>query len=162
MLPATPTPLRDSPITGDVQCALELLSWFVIVKKTRALSDEGYGQLSSASEKLGLALTLLGIPRRIPPGLKKIVAFQKEWKDIADAVVQARNYLVHPTQSRSGKRKPKKEYPWPELWIAGQWLLELVILRLLEYSGDYRNGSVAKIFEQGCKGASVPERFEAG
>ena len=29
------------------QCALELLSWFVIVKKTGALSEEGYGQLGA-------------------------------------------------------------------------------------------------------------------
>jgi hypothetical protein len=121
------------------QCALELLSWFVIVKRTGALSEEGYGQLSSASEKLRLALTLLGIPRQIPTALKEVVALRKEWKDVADAVVQARNYLVHPTQSRSGKRRAKREYPWYELWIAGQWLLELVILRLLGYSGSYRN-----------------------
>jgi hypothetical protein len=121
------------------QCALELLSWFVIVKRTAALSEQGYSQLSSASEKLRLTLTLLGIPRQIPTGLKKVVALRKDWRDVAEAVVQARNYLVHPTQSRSGKRRTLRNYPWHELWIAGQWLLELVILRLLGYTGNYRN-----------------------
>jgi hypothetical protein len=121
------------------QCALELLSWFVIVKRTAALSEQGYSQLSSASEKLRLALTLLGIPWQIPAGLKKVAALRKDWRDVAEAVVQARNYLVHPTQSRSGKRRALQNYPWYELWIAGQWLLELVILRLLGHTGSYRN-----------------------
>lgn len=121
------------------QCALELLSWFVIVKRTAALSEQGYGQLSSASEKLRLALTLLGIPHEIPAGLKKVRALRKDWRDVAEAVVQARNYLVHPTQSRSGKRHTPQDYPWYELWICSQWLLELVILRLLGYAGNYRN-----------------------
>jgi hypothetical protein len=125
------------------QCALELLSWFVIVKRTGALSEEGYGQLNNASEKLRLSLALLGISRQIPAGLKKVVAV-KEWKDVADAIVQARNYLVHPTQSRSGKRRAKRDYPWYELWTAAQWLLELVILRLIGYSGNYRNRTQLK------------------
>ena len=60
------------------QCALELLSWFVIVKKVAALSEQGYSQLSSASEKLRLALTLLGIPSQIPAGLKKVGAFRRD------------------------------------------------------------------------------------
>ena len=121
------------------QCALELLSWYVIVKRTAALSEQGYSQLGSASEKLRLTLTLLGIPWQIPAGLKKVGALRKDWRDVAEAVVQARNYLVHPTQSRSGKRRTPQNYPWYELWIAGQWLLELVILRLLGYTGNYRN-----------------------
>jgi len=129
------------------QCALELLSWFVIVKRTGALSEEGYGQLNNASEKLRLTLTLLGISRQIPAGLKKVGAV-KEWKDVADAVVQGRNYRVHPTQSRSGKRRALREYPWYELWAAAQWLLELVILRLLGYTGNYRNRTELKKFDR--------------
>jgi hypothetical protein len=82
---------------------------------------------------------LLGIPWQIPAGLKKVGALRKDWRDVAEAVVQARNYLVHLTQSRSGKRRTPQNYPWYELWIAGQWLLELVILRLLGYTGNYRN-----------------------
>jgi hypothetical protein len=129
------------------QCALELLSWFVIVKKTAALSEQGYSQLSSASEKLRLALTLLGIPWTIPAGLKKVAALRRDWRDVAEAIVQARNYLVHPTQSRSGKRHAIRNYPWYELWIAGQWVLELVILRLLGYTGSYRNRTRLTDFE---------------
>jgi hypothetical protein len=120
---------------------LELLSWFVIVTKSGALSEEGYGQLNSAAEKLRLALTLLGIPCEVPSGLTELSALAKSmrWRDVADAVVQARNYLVHPTQSRSGKRRPQHVFDWYELWVAAQWLLELVILRLLDYSGSYHN-----------------------
>jgi hypothetical protein len=128
------------------QCALELLSWFVIVKRTGALREEGYGQLSSASEKLGLALTLLGIPRQIPSGLTKLVPFAEK-KDVAEVLVAARNYLVHPTQSRSGKRNVKRDYPWYELWMASQWLLELVILRLLGYTGSYSNRTRLRKFQ---------------
>jgi len=121
------------------QCALELLSWLVIVKLKGALSEEGYGQLSSAAEKLRLTLTLLGIPKEIPQGVKKLAGLRSEGKDIADVVVQARNYLVHPTQSRSGRRRATRDWPWYELWVAAQWLLELVLLSLLGYEGNYRN-----------------------
>jgi hypothetical protein len=141
---------RGAGIDGSLilsQCALELLSWLVIVKRTGALSEEGYAQLGSAAEKLRLALTLLGIQRQIPAGLKGVVALRKEWNDVADAVVQSRNYLVHPTRPRSGKRRAKREYPYWELWLAGQWLLELVILRLLGYSGSYRNRTRWKEFD---------------
>ena len=97
--------------------------------------------LGSAAEKLRLALTLLDIPRNVPLGLKSIATIQKnmKWKDLADAIVQSRNYLVHPTQSRSGKRRATRDLPWYELWIGAQWLLELVILRLLGYTGSYHN-----------------------
>jgi hypothetical protein len=121
------------------QCALELLSWFVIVRRKRALSESGYGQLSNAAERLRLMLTLLGIPASLPRTLPKICALKEDWDDVPDAVVEARNYLVHPTQSRSGKRRQKKDLPWHELWVAGQWILELVILRLLGYQGNYQN-----------------------
>jgi hypothetical protein len=140
---------RDAGIDSSLilsQCALELLSWFVIVKETGALSEEGYGQLSSASEKLRLTLSLLGIPRQIPTGLESLASARNEWKDLADCLVQARNYLVHPTRSRSGKRRAQREYPWYELWLASQWLLELVMLRLLGYSGSYRNRTRWKEF----------------
>jgi hypothetical protein len=121
------------------QCALELLSWFVIVKRTRALSEGGYGQLADASEKVRLMLSLLGIPAPLPPGLTKLAALNREWKNVAEAIVKGRNYLVHPTQSRSGKLTETKKYPWYELWVLGRWVLELVILRLLDYKGDYLN-----------------------
>ena len=129
------------------QCALELLSWFVIVKKTAALTEQGYSQLSSASEKLRLTLTLLKIPWKIPVGLKNVTALQKNWRDVAEAIVQGRNYLVHPTQSRSGKRHAIQDYPWYELWIAAQWVLELVILRLLGYTDNYRNRTRLRDFD---------------
>jgi hypothetical protein len=44
------------------------------------------------------------------------------------------------TTSHSGANRAKRcGYPWHELWIAGQWLLEPMILRLLGYAGRYRN-----------------------
>jgi len=126
------------------QCALELLSWLVIVRLKGALSEEGYGQLSNAAEKLRLTLTLLDIPRDLPAGLKKLGEFCSKMKDLKskdlpDVVVQARNYLVHPTQSRGGNRRATRDWPWSELWVAAQWLLELVLLSLLGYEGNYRN-----------------------
>ena len=143
---------RGAGIDGSLiltQCALELLSWFVIVQRNRALTEPGYGQLSSASERLRLMLTLLGIPWAVPAGLPDLVASakQEEWDDLPDAIVEARNYLAHPTQSRSGKRRAKRDLPWYELWHAGQWLLELVILRLLGYEGRYRNRTRLRDFQ---------------
>lgn len=120
------------------QCALELLSWDVIVQETHCLSEEGYGQLRSASERLHLALSLLGIPSGIPKELK-ILNKAKDWSDLTRAIIQARNYLVHPTEPRTGRQNKPKQYPWGELWLAAQWLLECMILRILGYSKGYRN-----------------------
>jgi hypothetical protein len=127
------------------QCALELLSWFVIVKVHGALSEEGYGQLANAADKFRLALSLLGIPAGIPAGLQELRAtaatLKDQWKtgDIADAVVGARNYLIHPTQSRKGKRRAQRDYPWYELFQGAQRTLELMLLRLIGYSGDFHD-----------------------
>ena len=130
------------------QCALELLSWFVIVRRCRALSECGYGQLADASERMRLMLSLLGIPLELPRSLPRLHALKKEWADVPEAVVRARNYLVHPTQSRSGKLTQKKQFPWEELWLAGQWILELVILRLLGYGGEYQNRTRIREFNR--------------
>jgi hypothetical protein len=122
-------------------CALELLSWFVIVRRSGSLSEAGYGQLASATERLRLMLTLLGMPKSIPVGLADLAAFAKreQWPDMTVALVEARNYLVHPTQSKAGKRRTNKDFPWYELWNGAQWLLELTILRLIGYDGHYHN-----------------------
>lgn len=122
-------------------CALELLSWFVIVRRSGAVSEAGYGQLANAAERLRLMLTLLGMPRGIPVGLADFTTFAKreKWPDMTVALVEARNYLVHPTQSRSGRPRTNKDFPWYELWSGAQWLLELTVLRLIGYDGDYHN-----------------------
>jgi hypothetical protein len=131
-------------------CALELLSWFVIVRRKRALTEDGYGLLNSASERLRLMLTLLSISRTFPSGLSELTrcAKREQWEDLADALVEARNYLVHPTKSRSGRTRERKDLPWYELWSAGQWVLELAILRLIDYSGQYHNRTKLRAFDR--------------
>jgi hypothetical protein len=131
-------------------CALELLSWFVIVRRSGAVSEAGYGQLANAAERLRLMLTLLGMPRGIPVGLAGFTAFAKreKWPDMAVALVEARNYLVHPTQSKSGKPRTNKDFPWYELWSGAQWLLELTVLRLIGYDGDYHNRTRLRDFHR--------------
>ncbi|MFN7939097.1 MAG: hypothetical protein U0R19_37585 [Bryobacteraceae bacterium] len=123
------------------QCALELLSWWVIVRREMALTESGFGQLASSAERLRLMLKLLGIPSAIPATLRSLVAFAKseQWLDIADATTEGRNYLVHPTAVKKGTRRKKKDMPWQELWQAAQWTLELTLLRLLSYNGHYLN-----------------------
>jgi hypothetical protein len=122
-------------------CALELLSWFVIVRHCRALSEYGYGQLASAAERIRLMLTILRMPKSIPTGLPELTgcANRQQWSDMAEACVGARNYLVHPTQSKNGRRRTAEDFPWFELWTGAQWLLELTILRLIGYHGHYHN-----------------------
>jgi hypothetical protein len=122
-------------------CALELLSWFVIVRKRRALSESGYGRLDNATERIRLMANLLGLPSAVPAQLTQLQQFSQKqhWSDLPDAIVEARNYLVHPTQSKSGKRRERKDFPWFEIWMAAQWLLELTILRMIDYKGSYHN-----------------------
>lgn len=131
--------LRGAGIDGSVilaQCALELLSYLVVVRSFQALSDDGFGRLSSADERIRLMLSLLDIPAPLPESLTALGS-RENLRDAPAAIVFARNYLVHPTKRKGGGQRVKVDLPWFELWQTAQRLVELTILRCIGYQFQY-------------------------
>jgi hypothetical protein len=62
-----------------------------------------------------------------------------------ELVTEVRNKLVHPPRRLNGP-----EWPSPdviiEAWELSMWYLELVLLRVLEYSGSYTSRITAKAY----------------
>jgi hypothetical protein len=119
------------------QSALELLSWNYCVKDRKMLSEVAYkpGKLS-ASDKLRVLATTLGIPVAIPTSLPAFHtnASRMNWRDIPDAITDLRNSLVHPDNS---KKYPERS--WYDAWRASLHMIELVLLRLCGHTGKYSN-----------------------
>ncbi len=117
-----------------IQAAFELLAWQVLVQHSKVLSEDNFHALK-AEGQIRVLLGHLGIPLAIPAGLVKISTVAKEfnWSCGPEVLVAIRNQIVHPAK----KRKAHREYPYFESWLLGQHLLELCILRLCQYDGDY-------------------------
>jgi hypothetical protein len=122
-----------------VACSgLELLGWAVL-QRQQWLTKEGLSKLPAKS-RVRLLLHWAGIPVEVPSQLVALAARRGRLgqSDVAgpELVFDVRNNLVHP---------PKRidEPEWPdrdqllEAWQLAMWYLELVVIRLLGYEGEY-------------------------
>jgi hypothetical protein len=125
------------------QSALELLAWAILVERRQTLSPEGFEKLAAA-DTVRLLLELAGVPRAIPAALNALASTSPPgqkggtWRDGPHAVTDLRNGMVHPTKSRRVKLGVPT-LPWFEAARLSLWYVELVLLRLLDYEGPYRN-----------------------
>lgn len=121
------------------QAALELLAWTYCVLDKAMVSANAFkaGKLSAA-DKLRILASSLGLPLGIPQSLKSLNVLQpngkNKWLDSMDAITDLRNGLVHP----GGNRVTGSEIYF-DGWRLSLWYLELIVLRLSGYSGDYSN-----------------------
>lgn len=120
-----------------LQAALELLSWQLFVGDRKALSRDGFGRLP-AHDQLRLLIENCGIPTSIPLGLSDLASKAKElnWRDGPKALAAVRNQLVHPDR--------RKHFPYYDAWRLAEWYVELVLLRMLCFSGDYSDRTKAQ------------------
>jgi len=124
------------------QAALEMLASVVLVEdpETAYFTRDQFDKLNAA-QKLRCLLNWAGIPRDIPPETHELekAAGAMQWEDGAEAFTTIRNGIVHTT---SVKRKTMEKIPARARFEAcslGLWYLELVLLRLFNYEGDYVN-----------------------
>lgn len=118
-----------------IQAALERLAWEALVRTGRVLSQDGFGRLP-ASDQLRLLLERSQIPLEIPTTLRELAKSGKRFKwDGPQAFVEIRNAIVHPPKLRQNARA----FPIYEGWLLGAWYLELVLLRLFNFQGQYSN-----------------------
>ncbi len=122
------------------QTGLELLGWTYLVESLKTISIGGFNELPAA-DKIRLLLAKCDIPLEIPVELRSLVSLAKarSWKDGPECLVALRNALIHPQAKNRKSISTTSSINVYELWCLGSWYLELVLLRLFDYRGVYRN-----------------------
>ena len=120
-----------------LQAALERLWWQrLVIDRAMSSGKRSVGKLS-AHERLRLLIEDCGIPKLVPTGLTDLAAeaMRRGW-DGPSSVASARNLLVHPEGLRP--------LPWYDLWRLARWYVELVLLRMIGFAGEYSNCTVQR------------------
>lgn len=119
------------------QATLEKLAWINVTQIKKAVSEEAFqsGKLQ-ASKKMWQLATLMNLPHEIPDILDSIKedANGQMFEDAFHAITTIRNQLVHPKKKR--ELKPNAEF---NAWNLSQWYVEMCLLRLMHYKGQYAN-----------------------
>jgi hypothetical protein len=118
--------------------ALERLSWQIYVIEGGVDAEKFDGK--SAHQRLRKLLGLCQVPTSVPDHLPVLREFARDAsKDVAWALAEVRNRIVHP-------KDPTDIYGRPglivETWQFLLYILDLVILRWINYRGVMRNRSV--------------------
>ena len=121
-----------------VACSgLELLAWSVL-QQHGWLSPRATGSLK-APGRAQLFLKWAGIPTDLPPSMPALAQRRGNIGQPMQAVelaINVRNKVVHPPDKIGSVEWPSGEELF-EAWQFATWYLELGILRLLEYRGNY-------------------------
>ncbi len=117
------------------QTALERLSYGYSVEERKLIGKEGFGRLQ-AVDQLRLVLGSLGVPLDIPTSATALqTTTNRNWVDGPKAVTEIRNDLAH-----GGKKRAELDLDcYVEAWTMIMWFLELGLLSLCGYRGDYWN-----------------------
>jgi hypothetical protein len=122
------------------QNALELLASAVLVEHSGQLSAKAYEKVAAA-DRILLLFRWMGLPIAIPAELTHLLQQAKadHWPDTATAMTMIRNKITHPTKKNRGKLARYVRDVRIEAWKLGLWNLELCLLRLFDYRGEYAN-----------------------
>lgn len=121
-----------------IQSALERLAHHYLVVDRKMISGKGFDDLR-ASDRLRILFSVCGIPAEVsnftPDILQANAAFKKDakWIDAPHAITDIRNSLVHPIDKKNVRQC------YVDAWCLALWYLELCILALCGYEGNYRN-----------------------
>lgn len=119
------------------QTALELVYNWLIVEKMKLIHKPDSDTLA-ASNKIRLIVSKLNMRSDFPTGLQKL----KELKDVSDApeaFVRIRNAIVHSNEKKRKDLVAIDGEARVDALFLGLWYLELALLKILGYKGDYRN-----------------------
>ena len=123
------------------QNALELLSWTYLVREQECVDEHTFKDVRT-SQNIRYLMWALDIPLEIPQGAEhfnKAFKSNKE-RDLPWALTDVRNWIVHPDNTTI-------ENPKGLPYIASQaalWCIELALLRIMGYEGDYVNRLTAE------------------
>jgi hypothetical protein len=122
------------------QVGLELLAWVSLVEEQQVVSRTGFDRLPAA-DKLRLLLGESGVELSIPKELSELssLATKHSWVDGPDALTALRNDLIHPSFQKRQRVFSSSFDTRAEAARLTVWYLELALLRLLDYDGEYTN-----------------------
>lgn len=139
------------------QTALELLyNWWIVENKKLIIGRDS--ENISASNKIRLILSQLGLDHSVPVALTKLQQFIDSNKDIIDgpdAVVQIRNAIVHSQEDKRKKLSGIDTITKNEALKLCIWYIELALLCILKYDDTYFNRCSNEIYVYECE-ESVP------
>ncbi|MBD3886962.1 hypothetical protein IFO70_35640 [Phormidium tenue FACHB-886] len=126
------------------QAALELIAWTYLkadFESDKSLKDK------STSQKLNYLFSKLKIPQEIPSdltALRELANRQDKWKhdrkgNGAYVFVSVRNNITHSAPENQEFLNDTSIQERIEAWELGLWYLELVLLSLFSYKGEYVN-----------------------
>jgi hypothetical protein len=138
---------NDQDVVLDVRlpvaCSgLELLAWSVL-QQHRWLSPLAISRRRlTASDRAQLLLKWAGIPTDLPQSMTALTALAQRQKakgqpmEAVELAINVRNKVVHPPDKITSVEWPDADELF-EAWQFAMWCLELGILRLLDYGGNY-------------------------
>ncbi len=127
----------------SVQIALETLSYVILVEQNKILTDEAF-DCNLASKNIRLLLDTC----KIPYGKHELNIFdniiKNKFDDGVDLVIYLRNSIVHPSR-RTHRAVLEVEDIWNIISIGTRYI-ELVLLFILGYRGEYSNRLVERCY----------------
>ena len=120
------------------QAAIERLAYEYAVRCRKLLTVNGFKTLR-ASDKFRLLFSSLNLPLDIPSETLELQNLaqnnQMNWLDAPHSLTEIRNSLVHPEHRRRGQLNSV----YHEAWNLCLWYLEMGVLAICGYSGNYGN-----------------------
>ncbi len=117
-----------------LQTSLERIAWHILVIDRKILSKRLFETLSAA-DQIRHMLKELSIPAAIPEGLDGLKALAgPNGLDGPGVFTLIRNRLVHPP-----KTEGSKSLPYYEAYCLAKWYVELSVLSVCGYLGQYSN-----------------------
>jgi len=118
-----------------LQAALERLAWHILVRERNAISERDFEDLPAA-EQLRRMLKMFSIPLAIPNGLTELkILGELKNMDGPGIFAYIRNRLIHPPKLSA----PNQQLPYYEAYCLAQWYVELTVLAVCGYTGEYGN-----------------------
>jgi hypothetical protein len=124
-----------------VACSgLELLSWAILRRHGWITQGTSSSRKLDAAARLRLLLTWAGISPDLPDGFSALLARQRSLGQPddggAETLHNVRNAVIHPPKRLDDPEWPSIDELF-ETWQLSTWYLQLSLLRVLRYGGDY-------------------------
>lgn len=123
-----------------IQNSLELLfNWLITEKFNYVSSNDSKG--ISASAKIAFLLSYFQLEPKIPKELNELIKYSKAFNftNGPDTFTHVRNCIVHSNSKKISHLQKLSEPAIKEAVNMGIWYVEIILLKLLEYTGEYHN-----------------------
>jgi hypothetical protein len=121
-----------------IQNALELLYNWLIVEKLKIIKGEDSKNMS-ASNKIRILLSKINVESSIPKQLDKLIKTAEKKSDGPEIFTQIRNAIVHSQEEKRQRIYNLEPGIKFQALTLGIWYVELILLFILNYTGNYYN-----------------------